>query len=220
MENLLEDWQTIPESELRRIYLKNLKIQKTLSRIPVIILLPAVLYFGFTGWFTTIMFLGWQVIDTSVLGFLDFVVFALCGVLFTTRNKKTLFLTIAVMALQVALKLLFSDNISVMPFIMLGYVIFASAVLYKVISRLEFLRSLPEFPFNESKQELKIESMTHDQMLKYMERQAKGGVESVGYENIFTAEHPEEIATPPEKTEEYLQQHKMKYNGINYSGRK
>ena len=34
------------------------------------------------------------------------------------------------------------------------------------------------------------------------------------YEDIFTSDKPQDIASPPENTDEYLQQHKMSYQRV------
>ena len=217
MTDFMTEWKTMPDEELRKIYLHRLRLQKFLAWIPVALIVPAMIMYGFLGWLTTIVALGFHFIDTSVLGFLDFVAFAVCGVIYTTRNPKTLKFIPLIMLMHIILKLLITRTFTIISVVFLIYTAFASFFLRQIVSELEYMRTFPNFPFTKTKKEIALNGMTHDQMLKYMEREANGGVSSVGYDEIFTSDDPEKIVTPPEKTEEYFQQHKVMYDGLNYS---
>ena len=133
MTDFMTEWKTMPDEELRKIYLNRLRLQKFLAWIPVALIVPAMIIYGFLGWLTTVVALGFHFIDTSVLGFLDFVAFAVCGVIYTTRNPKTIKFIPLVMFMHIILKLLITRTFTIISIIFLIYTAFASFILRQIV---------------------------------------------------------------------------------------
>lgn len=206
------EWRTLPDNDLRRIYRKLTKRQRIMTAVTWIPLLPAAIIYGVIGWASFIaseLMLFRSFVDTGVTGFLDFLFFSLCGAALSSRNERTfIFIPFAYIVCE-AFKYLVFGNFS--GILQLCYLIAASIILKPTVSDLNYLRSLPTFPFSTRQREINISGMDRDKMLSYLKNAEKGGAHSVGLEEIFESEHPEEIVSPPEKTEEYLQQHKLLY---------
>lgn len=223
--NIREDWNTLPDSSLRKLYRSLIKSQRRLAFFPVGCLFPAMLVYGFIGWvdFFVSEFYSFSTFDTTVTGIIGYFVFALCGVLMSAKRVKTLILTPLVMAVHILLKLVLFYKLTYDTIAMLCYLIAACAYTAKTVSDLNFLRSLPNFPFDGRDDRIKFEGLTRDEMVKNLEHAQTGGIFSTDYDKIFTSDKPEEIASPPEKKEEYMQSYKMNYDGLkgwkDYHGR-
>lgn len=213
-QNFREEWQTMPDDDLRDIYRKKSKIQKTLAVITWLPLLPAGFICGVGGWTGFLasehsMFS--YVTDGGASVFLFFAAFALCGALMMSKSPKTFIGIPFVMLAGIVIKKAVYGGSYLIGIAMLVYVVAACIALYFAVSDLNFLRGLPHFPFVKRRDEINFNAMNRDVMLRYLETAEKGGIITVKGEEVFTAEKPEEIVKPPEKTEEYLQQHKMLY---------
>ena len=68
------------------------------------------------------------------------------------------------------------------------------------------------------KERIDFEGLTRDKMTenlqKLLDNQKGDKVITNDYEDIFTSDKPQDIASPPENTDEYLQQHKMSYQRV------
>ena len=212
--NIYEDSVIMPDKELKQIYKKKCRYQHIIASIPFVVLLPALLYYGMKGWVTTLltMYSTLKYFDTSVVGVIDFFLFTLCGALMTTKNIKTLWFTMFGMVLYTCLKFAVTQTVFLSTLLIMLYTICACLALTVIVKDLNYLRSLPNFPFDRRNESIHFDSLTRPQMAKYLERIEKGGTSSVGFENIFTAERPQDIVNPPEKTEEYFQQNKIRYD--------
>ena len=104
MEDLHEDWVTMPDEELADIYRKRLREQKRLARMTFIPLLPALVIYGFIGWTS---FLTYEA-SGFVKGAMSFTVgrafyyigFAVSGAMISTvsiRRRWLIFLPTALM---------------------------------------------------------------------------------------------------------------------------
>ncbi|MGN0595322.1 MAG: hypothetical protein ACI4I6_09195 [Hominimerdicola sp.] len=212
--NIYEDSAIMPDKELKQIFKKKCRYQHIIASIPFIVLLPALLYYGMKGWVTTLltMYSSLKYFDTSVVGVIDFFLFTLCGALMTTKNIKTLWFTMFGMVLYTCLKFAVTQTVFLSTLLIMLYTVCACLELTVIVKDLNYLRSLPNFPFDHRNESIHFDSLTRPQMAKYLERIEKGGTSSVGFEKIFTAERPEDIVNPPEKTEEYFQQNKIRYD--------
>lgn len=213
-QNFREEWQTMPDEDLRDIYKKKLRIQKMLAGFTWLPLLPAAVIYGVCGWAGFIASeytLFRSISDGGASSFLFFAAFAACGALMMSRNQKSFFVIPFVMIAGILFKMNVYGGSSLIGVLMLAYVIAACIAQYFVVSDLNFLRELPNFPFAKRRDEINFNAMNRDVMLRYLETAQNGGITTVKGEEVFTAEKPEEIVKPPEKTEEYLQQHKMMY---------
>lgn len=210
--NIKEDWQIMPDEELRREYKRLLRLQRILSGITWAPLLPAGVYYGMTGWTSFFaseysLFRGFD--DCGTTGFVSFFIFAFCGVILSSKNTAIFkFIPLMFVGGEVMALLIFRSIPSI-SVLMLAYVIIASCFVHKAVEDLNFLRELPNFPFLKRRDEMNFSAMKRDDMCKYLEHIEKGGAYSVGAEEIFDSDDPESIVNPPEKTEEYFQQHKM-----------
>lgn len=213
-QNFRDEWQTMPDEELKIIYKRKARTQKILAAVTWIPLIPAAFIcgiFGWTGFFMSEFQLFKQVTDGGASIFLFFAAFAICGALMTGKNSKTFYWTPLVMIAGIIIKKAVYKGSVFIGIILLIYVICACIGLYFVVSDLNFLRGLPNFPFLKRRSEINFNAMNRDVMLRYLENAQNGGITTVNGEEVFTAEKPEEIVTPPEKTEEYLQQHRVLY---------
>lgn len=208
MENFYEDWQTMPDEDLKRIYTGLKKKQRRHAVVSWIILLPALLVYGMIGWITFFvaefgLFRGGA--SNAACGMLFFILLAVCGVFFNFDNERQLRPVLFIMPVGGVLIFLLFGMISPLPFIMEVYVVIVYIKLRKLLKDLNFLRSLPSFPF----EGMMLENMTVSRKtaIKQLEQVHKGAY-APDYEKIFTSDKPEEIVSPPEKKEEYFQQHR------------
>ena len=141
--------------------------------------------------------------DASSNAFFNYAAFAACGALLMADTTKLIVASPAVMILYMGLKFALFDSVSGDTFVMLAYLIVAAVITAKTVSDLNFMRKLPNFPFDGRKERIDFEGLTRDKM-----------VITNDYEDIFTSDKPQDIASPPENTDEYLQQHKMSYQRV------
>ncbi len=209
-----EEWQTMPDEDLKDIYRKKLRIQKTLAGFTWLPLLPAGVICGIGGWagfLASEHSLFGYITDGGASTFLFFAAFALCGALMMSKSPKAFFAVPFVMLGGIVFKKSVYGGSYLIGVLMLAYITAACIALHFVVSDLNFLRKLPNFPFAKRRDEINFNAMNRDVMLRYLETARSGGITTVAGEEVFTAEKPEEIVKPPEKTEEYLQQKKMLY---------
>ncbi len=211
--NIREDWQTIPDENLRKLYNRLIKRQNRLAKLPVWTLLPAGIVYGMIGWVGFLVSEAnlFSYVDTKVTGIINYVFFALCGVLMSLDMPLIVAGIPVLMALYICVKLIVFNSFSFDTIAMLFYLVFACIAVSKTVSDLNFLRGLPNFPFDRRMERIQFEGLTRDEMVKHLERVENGGIYFPDYEKIFDSDAHEEIAAPPEKTEEYMQQYEMEY---------
>ena len=195
--NWEEEYNTLPDSELKKIFKGYEKKQKRLAGIPVWILLPVLVIYGFMGYLKGFAAThAGYLMDFSILGVVDFVCFAGCGGLMASSNTKNFVAVPIIMLLEIIIRSGFTDSGNVMQFVMLIYLTASCAYLSKTVNKMNYLRSHPHFPFDERQQEVQFEAMTRSQMLNYLEREQNGGVKDLGYEKIFEEDNPEKFVNP------------------------
>lgn len=215
--NLYEDARFTPNEEMKKIYDQKRREQNILSFIPVILLLPSMIIYGFMGWLDFFVMLGGHMFTSAInnllcAGILDSFVFAAIGLFWRSDKPKTVYITMVVMTLYTALTMPYVNREMMrggLLLIMLAYVILFGIKISNVIKDLNFMRDLPAFPFEHKHDTANLDGMTRKQMAEYLEHMSDGGTYTVKGEEVFTAERPEEVVDPPEKTEEYKQQHKI-----------
>ena len=213
-EQLVEESLILPDEELKSVFKKYAKIQKFLSSIPVYILLPVLVVYGFMGYVDGFIYeysLGSASTDWPILAFVDFICFAACGGLMASSNEKNFIAVPVIMLLEIIILDGLTDNFSlvhILPqiFIMI-YLITSCIILKNIVKKMNYLRSLPRFPFDKRQAEIYFEAMPRKKMVDYLEREQSSGVKAVGYEEIFVSDNPEEIVSPTLKKEDQLQQH-------------
>nr|ADD61968.1 putative protein [uncultured organism] len=220
MFNLREDYKTLPDETLRKFYRNLVKRQRRLAAVTFAFIVPAMLVYGMMGWvnFLVAEWNGFAFFDTSSNAFFNYVAFAACGALLMADSAKLIAASPAVMILYMGLKFGLFDSVSGDTFAMLAYLIIAAAVTTKTVSDLNFMRKLPNFPFDGRKERIDFEGLTRDKMTenlqKTLDQQNGDKVITNDYEDIFTSDNPQDIADPPENTDDYMQQHKMTYQRI------
>lgn len=214
MDDFRECWQTMPDTDLLDIYRRKLKEHKRLGTIAFAPLIPALVIYGFMGWtgFFAMELSGFQGgMGVSVGGAFYYIALAVSSALIRTASCKRRWVIFLPMVVTVpAVTLLFGSFSLEVPLIF-AYLVYAYIRLGSLIPDLEFLRGLPRFPFDLHSAERDVRIMNAKAAEEYLDI-SSGKVVSTDYERIFTAESPEEIVSPPEKKDEYLQQHKMRYD--------
>lgn len=220
MFDLKEEYKTLPNETLRKYYKKLAKRQRRLSAITFAFLVPAMLVYGMMGW-VNFFNSEWNIFsffDASSNAFFNYVAFAASGALLMADTAKLIAASPAVMILYMGLKFGLFDSVSGDTFVMLAYLIVAAVITAKTVSDLNFMRKLPNFPFDGRKERIDFEGLTRDKMTenlqKLLDNQNGDKVITNDYEDIFTSDNPQDIVTPPENTDDYMQQHKMSWNDV------
>ena len=220
MFDLKEEYKTLPNETLRKYYKKLTKRQRRLSAITFAFLVPAMLVYGMMGW-VNFFNSEWNIFsffDASSNAFFNYVAFAASGALLMADTAKLIAASPAVMILYMGLKFGLFDSVSGDTFVMLAYLIVAAVITAKTVSDLNFMRKLPNFPFDGRKERIDFEGLTRDKMTenlqKLLDNQNGDKVITNDYEDIFTSDNPQDIVTPPENTDDYMQQHKMSWNDV------
>lgn len=220
MFDLKEEYKTLPNETLRKYYKKLAKRQRRLSAITFAFLVPAMLVYGMMGW-VNFFNSEWNIFsffDASSNAFFNYVAFAASGALLMADTAKLIAASPAVMILYMGLKFGLFDSVSGDTFVMLAYLIAAAVITAKTVSDLNFMRKLPNFPFDGRKERIDFEGLTRDKMTenlqKLLDNQNGDKVITNDYEDIFTSDNPQDIVTPPENTDDYMQQHKMSWNDV------
>ena len=205
MFDLRADYKTLPDETLRRHFRRLIKRQRRFAAFTFALLIPAAIIYGMMGWanFFASESAMFAFFDASSNAFFNYAAFAACGALLMADTTKLIVASPAVMILYMGLKFALFDSVSGDTFVMLAYLIVAAVITAKTVSDLNFMRKLPNFPFDGRKERIDFEGLTRDKM-----------VITNDYEDIFTSDKPQDIASPPENTDEYLQQHKMSYQRV------
>lgn len=220
MFDLKEEYKTLPNETLRKYYKKLTKRQHRLAAITFAFLVPAMLVYGMLGWvnFFTAEWNRFSFFDASSNAFFNYVAFAASGALLMADTAKLIAASPAVMILYMGLKFGLFDSVSGDTFVMLAYLIVAAVITEKTVSDLNFMRKLPNFPFDGRKERIDFDGLTRDKMTenlqKLLDNQNGDKVITNDYEDIFTSDNPQDIVTPPENTDDYMQQHKMSWNDV------
>jgi len=206
MFDLRADYKTLPDETLRRHFRRLIKRQRRFAAFTFALLIPAVIIYGMMGWanFFASESAMFAFFDASSNAFFNYAAFAACGALLMADTTKLI--------------VAFFDSVSGDTFVMLAYLIVAAVITAKTVSDLNFMRKLPNFPFDGRKERIDFEGLTRDKMTenlqKLLDNQKGDKVITNDYEDIFTSDKPQDIASPPENTDEYLQQHKMSYQRV------
>lgn len=220
MFDLKEEYKTLPDETLRKHYKKLAKRQHRLAAVPFALIVPAMLVYGFLGWANFLVSESglFRTFDSGSNAFFNYVAFAACGALLMADTAKLIAASPAVMILYMGLKFGLFDSVSGDTFVMLAYLIVAAVITAKTVSDLNFMRKLPNFPFDGRKERIDFEGLTRDKMTenlqKLLDNQNGDKVITNDYEDIFTSDNPQDVVTPPENTDDYMQKHKMSWNDV------
>lgn len=136
---------------LRKIYKKITVTQKRFSRFAVFLSIPCVFFFFFFGWQLLkelrIPILT-KIFDCSVTGWLDFVIFGICGITLTTNDENFLIFVPIIYGVLAFLKYICFGSFALINIIMLAYFCLAAVMLYNALKTLKLLKGMRNFPFN------------------------------------------------------------------------
>ncbi|MBQ8967690.1 hypothetical protein [Ruminococcus sp.] len=191
MEDFRENWQTMPDADLRYIYRRKTKEVKRLGSIAFAPLLPALVIYGFLGW---VGFAGYEYsgFDRSAMNFesgraLYYIALAVSSCLIrTARDKFQWVIFLPVLASWPLVKVLFGE-FSIEVVLMLCYLGYAYIRLIILLPDIDFLKSLPRFPFDEHSAVRDIRIMDSRSAAEHLEL-SSGKAVARNYEDIFTAE--------------------------------
>lgn len=220
MFNLREDYKTLPDETLRRHFRRLIRRQRRFAAVPFAFIVPAMIIYGMIGWvnFFTAEWNRFSFFDTSSNAFVNYVIFAVCGAMLSSDTLKIIAASPAVMILYIGLKAALFDKITGDTFLMLAYLAIAAFIVGKSVADLNFMRKLPNFPFDGRMERIRFEGLNREQLVddlqKTLDQQNGDKVITNDYEDIFTSDNPQDIANPPENTDDYMQQHKMTYRRI------
>lgn len=205
LSSLKTESSSLPMKRLREIYKNNIRVQKVLSHIPVYLLLVAFALYVFKSYL-----LGPLEGLMTMAGLVDFIFLAVCGILMTSKSEKVIAFLPAVMILEAVVKYVAIKKISIFTYLMIAYVIVSAVILFRGIKILNYLRTLPDFPFDERTETIKNMEMSRQKVADDLNREKNGGVGKIDYEKIFTVDNPEEYVTGKVNQENKLQQNVYK----------
>jgi hypothetical protein len=150
MDDFRENWQTMPDEDLRDIYRKKLKEHKRLGTIAFAPLLPALLVYGFMGWTGFFIFeiggFNKSDMDFAVGRAFYYVGLAVSSALIRTASYKHRWLIFLPTVISILFVTALFGEFSIEPVIMLGYLGYVYYKLGVLLPDLDFLRGLPRFP--------------------------------------------------------------------------
>ena len=225
-ETLYAYWATMPDEFLREKYRVLKRRQRWLAGIPFWAFVPAMTIYGIIGWgeFFASEYVQFTASYMTTINMMFPILFLIAGIFLVDKEPRHLIRAPIIFGIGVLMRILLyialplwlnlqsSLELPLYVPLMELYLIGAVAVLRPTVSDLNFLRSLPAFPFDARRLDLDLSGMSRDQVLQVLEAAANGQtVIEVGGHETLTADDPEAVVSPPEQTEEYLQQHKMIY---------
>lgn len=150
--NIYNDYPILPMSELRHRYERNRRLQRILSAIPVYMLLPAALYYGFVGWVSYFRseYVQFSEAHMGTFGIFNYVMFAVCGALMSLDIKYVRLTAGAVSVLYTAVLSVIIGEPPFTALLMTAYVTISSVFLAPIVRELDFMKTLPDFPFVET----------------------------------------------------------------------
>ena len=166
MFDLRADYKTLPDETLRRHFRRLIKRQRRFAAFTFALIIPAAIIYGMIGWANyfaaeSAMF---AFFDASSNAFFNYAAFAACGALLMADTTKLIVASPVVMILYMGLKFALFDSVSGDTFVMLAYLIVAAVITAKTVSDLNFMRKLPNFPFDGRKERIDFEGLTRDKM--------------------------------------------------------
>ena len=208
-----DDWRTMPDEELRTIYRRYEKERRLYGAICVPVLIIAMLAYGIIGWssFLQAEYVQFRTVSNDGSGILYYIAFFIAGCLINISQYKNLWLILLPVPMISAVVVGLYSYVSIEPIAMELILLVLFFRLASILSDMEYLKSLPSFPFIGYREYGDISVMPRDKQVKQLE-QAANGVVSQGYEHIFTDSREElEKPSPEETTDDHFQQHKMWY---------
>ena len=219
-----EEYLTLPDNDLKMIYKRLHRIRRWFTATPMLVTAFLAVLTAVTGFY---YLTGYGTYNQSALfgdpwpfvaAMLYYVMaFVHCMFMFgddADRMKKNaaIFVLLHIAALYVLYQY---TGIGILQIVLSLYLSVVGFVNVPIIKEINYMRSLPSYPFNDTRrQEYGENALFRAQMAKHLEltsKMDKDGCVSVGCEDIFDGEIEKHFPKEPEK-EEFLQQYKMLYN--------
>lgn len=209
-----EDYKVMPDTELRKIYKKYIRIQRMLAGFPLVFLFLSMFFFGLMGW---VDFLGFEMSgfkqgSDNPLGIIYIAAFAFYGITLILPDKKahkTIFIgIIGLYAVLIAVTYFMGAKYFIpIEIICVIYSVCAHIAVVRVVEELNLLRQLPTFPFlYEHRKMMNENSLTRTQMLNYLENADDNSCKALDYDKILDGDFETHKPKEPDKSE-FFQQH-------------
>ena len=168
----------MPRQQKRRIYQRNVRVIKLLSTIPAYVCIAAALVYGLIGWVgiaETLYFSLESPVSITVLGFLDFLAFALATAAISIQGENRVVIP-AVFLVYIIIDTLIHMKFSVILIAMLVYVIYASFKAARHEAELNLLKQFEDFPFLSTSDDAKLGTYRNDDVIKELEQVAEKSI--------------------------------------------
>lgn len=212
-EEVREEWLTVPNEDMRQLYKTRMRQQRMIALVPFLVLLAGMFIYGFIGWTDYIgsEYSLFQNYPNRGVGIVYYGIFALNGCIMSSKTLRSINLVPLILPIGIFVYGGITGVVTTAALLMTLYSLAVFPALRVIVGDLEYMRDLPSFPFLSNQVEKQTAALTQRELLSEMERAKNGGISSVGFDEIFTSDDPESIVKPPEKTDDYLQQHKYKW---------
>lgn len=207
----------MPLADLRNIY-DGLRRKRVLfTTIPIFLAIASLFIYGVVGYISYYLFMmtqGQGGFKVSVVGALDIVAMMFCCfILIAYHGKPANNIALWLLTSYMLITLLFNTEVSVMILLTYIFLVAVRLPMAQIDEDIDFLRSMPTFPFNERVSSHMIEVAEHKRKIQLIES-AKGNIYSDDAEQIFDMPIPE----PPkyekgDTPEDYFQRKKTYLDG-------
>lgn len=212
-DSIREYWRTMPDDDLKRIYNKRKSGRMFYSTFTLVVLFVMALGYGLAGWVSYLGSLSVQFrkVDNSTAGIVYYIAFFVAGCLISIADSKSLWHILLPVPIG-----------SLIVFVLFWYFSFEAVLLELVLAvfylrlrvlveDIDFLKSLPSYPFVGHRDYSQMNAMSQADQLKQLEN-AMNGARAEGYEHIFTDSREKlEKPKPADNKDDHFQQHKMLY---------
>ena len=175
-----EQIAVMSKNQRRRDYLQNVRMIKILTTIPACICVFMALVYGIIGWLGIAETLyTHNRVSISVLGFLDFLVFAAATAAICIQGENRIVIPIAFLA-YVLFDMLLHMKISVILMAMLVYVFYASFKAARHEAEIDLLRQFDDFPFLNTSDDSELRTFRNDDVVRALEHTAVNSIHDPG----------------------------------------
>lgn len=143
-------------SQLREHYRHIKRCRRMLASIPVVLLLPSAIIYGLISWGEIFVLLEYHVNILSSLDFIDFIIFAFCGALYSVEKKNSPLYAFVLMLLYTLAKCITDKAFHIIPISMCVYLAATSIIQYFLTKEMLYMRTLPQYPFSDRNEAEKI----------------------------------------------------------------
>lgn len=217
MKNKKTDWRDealqMPLSDLLNIYNNTKKKRFCITTIPIYLSIIILFIYGIEGWASFAVFMYFHTF-ISIAGAWDFIIIILCcSVIIMYPKKSGNNIALILFTAYILFEYIFTKQISSVNALTLIYILAVRKPIANIDRDLEFLKSMPTFPFNERVSSQMINVANYKKKIQIIEN-SKGNIYSENAERIFDMPLPE----PPkyekgDTPEDYFQRKKTYIDG-------